>query len=411
MAQSMPTLEQALKDACSSLSIAVPEICFNDLSVDDSSSLAGVLAACVKALRRSPSPASASSSKPAPSAEKHGDTPEAVLKTGRGSQGAAAAADDRVVSINVGGRVFTTLHGTLTRFPGSRLEAMASERWGVPRDDAGRLFVDRRPDRFATVLDFLRDPAAGICTGATATDRETVAEELEWWGLLDHAYPEPLAESALLTDAQRRDVYHMLDGSPWQGEAWRLCYRSSRDGLTAEAFHQCCDAMQPSLVVVQTTLGTVFGGLYDGSWRSAEGHNLSKSRSFLFVLETLRGSCVIKCHANADPAGRPVVWQDARYGPVFGIFNDAEGLSRNGLAVIHRESDKLGFVTLGVTNCCFESPEGWQDSRLLTGSANGAFTIDEFEVFGCAAQAVDPEPPGAAAGASVSSASAASFSS
>lgn len=282
--------------------------------------------------------------------------------------------------------MFTTLYGTLTRFSGSRLEAMISGRWRVPRDEAGRLFVDRRPDRFDVVLDFLRDPAAGICPG-DGMDREAVAEELDWWGLLEHAYPAPLAQSTILSAAQRRDVYHMLDGTRWQGEGWRLCYRASRDGLSASAFHRCCDAVQPSLVVTRSTLGTTFGGLYDGTWRSVEGHNLSKSRSFLFVLETLRGPCSIKCFAGADPAGRPVVWQDARYGPVFGIYDDPDGHSRNGLALIHRESDKLGFVTLGVPNCCFESPEGWQDSRLLTGSANGSFTIDDIEVFACASQA------------------------
>ena len=50
---------------------------------------------------------------------------------------------------------------------------------------------------------------------------------------------------------------------------WKLVYRASEHGYTAESFHQCCDEItQPTLIVMKSTKGWIFGGYTTQSWKS-----------------------------------------------------------------------------------------------------------------------------------------------
>lgn len=67
------------------------------------------------------------------------------------------AAETRV-DLNVGGTIFETARTTLVQQPGSYLEALLSGRYQVSRDRNGRLFINRDPEHFRTILNFLRSP-------------------------------------------------------------------------------------------------------------------------------------------------------------------------------------------------------------------------------------------------------------
>lgn len=62
-----------------------------------------------------------------------------------------------VIDINVGGKCFTTSLLTLQADGGSILAKMFSGRYGLQRDRKGRVFIDRNPKYFETILDFLRN--------------------------------------------------------------------------------------------------------------------------------------------------------------------------------------------------------------------------------------------------------------
>merc|ERR1719261_1377899 len=64
---------------------------------------------------------------------------------------------EKVVSVNVGGRVFTTTDTTLCKSPFfvNRFDDIKQKR-KVTRDNMGNLFVDRSADAFDEVLKFLR---------------------------------------------------------------------------------------------------------------------------------------------------------------------------------------------------------------------------------------------------------------
>ena len=60
-----------------------------------------------------------------------------------------------VLSLNVGGRLFTTYKATLLQYPDSMLAAMLDGSYTACQV-SGSVFIDRDPELFDYVLDFLR---------------------------------------------------------------------------------------------------------------------------------------------------------------------------------------------------------------------------------------------------------------
>ena len=82
-----------------------------------------------------------------------------------------------VISLNVGGVIFTTTITTLTQYPNSMLAAMfdtESERPPARKDGQGNFFIDRDPEPFRVILSFLRSTRLSeVIVGCTL-------EQLEW---------------------------------------------------------------------------------------------------------------------------------------------------------------------------------------------------------------------------------------
>ena len=53
----------------------------------------------------------------------------------------------------------------------------------------------------------------------------------------------------------------------WVGDnKWKLLYRSSEHEYTTESFHEYCDDKKPTLVVIKSSEGWIFGGYTTRSW-------------------------------------------------------------------------------------------------------------------------------------------------
>ena len=83
-----------------------------------------------------------------------------------------------VITLNVGGALFTTTVATLTKYPNSLLAAMFNPRGRrlapARKDDSGNFFIDAEPEPFKLILRFLR---RGELT--EFIDGRTL-EQLEW---------------------------------------------------------------------------------------------------------------------------------------------------------------------------------------------------------------------------------------
>ncbi len=51
------------------------------------------------------------------------------------------------------------------------------------------------------------------------------------------------------------------------GYKWELIYRASEHGYTAESFHECCDNKGPTLIIIKSIEGWIFGGYTTRSWK------------------------------------------------------------------------------------------------------------------------------------------------
>ncbi len=54
----------------------------------------------------------------------------------------------------------------------------------------------------------------------------------------------------------------------WLGNdyKWKLIYRASEHGYSAKSFHECCDDKGPTLIVIKSSGGWIFGGYTTRSW-------------------------------------------------------------------------------------------------------------------------------------------------
>ena len=54
----------------------------------------------------------------------------------------------------------------------------------------------------------------------------------------------------------------------WIGDyKLKLLYRSSEHGYTAESFHEYCDNKRPTLIIIKSSEGRIFGGHTTLSWK------------------------------------------------------------------------------------------------------------------------------------------------
>ncbi|CAI2353564.1 unnamed protein product [Caenorhabditis sp. 36 PRJEB53466] len=63
---------------------------------------------------------------------------------------------DYIVNLNVGGRIFATSCNTLSWIPDTFFTSLLSGRMGSVRDASGAIFIDRDPDVFRVILNYLR---------------------------------------------------------------------------------------------------------------------------------------------------------------------------------------------------------------------------------------------------------------
>jgi len=93
-------------------------------------------------------------------------------------------------------------------------------------------------------------------------------------------------------------------------------YVASRDGQSSSNFHKACDGKGPTLVIVLTTTGNVFGGYAASSWHSSSKYT-SAPTSFLFRLRPgMRHYTVKKGRETYSMYG------NSGYGPTFGGGHD-----------------------------------------------------------------------------------------
>ena len=62
----------------------------------------------------------------------------------------------------------------------------------------------------------------------------------------------------------------------WLGNEyeWKLLYRASEHGYTTKSFHCFCDFIKPTLVIIKSTEGWIFGGYATHTWDNYGMYNM-----------------------------------------------------------------------------------------------------------------------------------------
>ena len=151
------------------------------------------------------------------------------------------------------------------------------------------------------------------------------------------------------------------------GKQFKLLYRASRDGFSADDFHDKCDNQANTLTVIKTTKGYIFGAYTAMAWDSTSKHK-SDPTAFIFSLANPSNQpqlIPIKTHAKA-------VYCFDSHGPVFGGYDICIQTNSN--------SNNENYSDLG--NCYdfqLYSPKTTQSQSFLAGSRE--FKTAEVEVF------------------------------
>ena len=69
------------------------------------------------------------------------------------------------------------------------------------------------------------------------------------------------------------------------GRNLSLLYRGSRDGFDTSPIHQCCSGAHPTLLLVKSEYGKVFGAYISIPWLEQQ-QDASETKAFLFSLDT-----------------------------------------------------------------------------------------------------------------------------
>jgi serine/threonine protein kinase len=182
---------------------------------------------------------------------------------------------------------------------------------------------------------FCRFPAITQAESDTVWDRhialQAEVEELRACWPRTHAPPRQLSsvlfDSVVLAKSTFPQSILFLEAltQEWlPGRAFRLVYRGSRDGMTPAAFHDKCDDVGPTLVLIRGKSSGIpvegtFGGFAAESWTSPAHPTYHPAPgSFLFTISSA-------WKADLPPTRFPVVnpshalFCDRNQGPMFGL--------------------------------------------------------------------------------------------
>jgi hypothetical protein len=286
------------------------------------------------------------------------------------------ADSDFIISLNVGGSRFASLKSTLIRV----IKKSENEYYGPHTlqllvtgmirgifNENKEMFIDRNPEYFAYILDYLRSIGTNKPYRLPKLDANGLIrfiDEAEFYnlqGILD------LFKSTILSPQEFIELNSLCEFAADQ--KWKLLYRGGFDGFGSSAFHSKCDGKHNTLTIIKSTMGYVFGG-YTNSFWDQSGSSKADSGSFIFSLKNKNSNPLkLKCIKYENS-----IYCNRQYGATFGGGFDI---------CIHTDSDanNNSYSNLGHS---FQLPLGHDynaDSTKSFLAGSYQFQVKEIEIF------------------------------
>ena len=127
-----------------------------------------------------------------------------------------------------------------------------------------------------------------------------------------------LSKSAILKGHQALDLINLCEFNP--NQQFKLLYKTSRDGFSAEDFHSKCDGKANTLTLFKASESSfIFGGFTSATWDGFSGYKFDPN-AFLFSLTNKhKKPCKMKINRKEN---RCAIYCYSGYGPTFGGGHD-----------------------------------------------------------------------------------------
>ena len=125
-------------------------------------------------------------------------------------------------------------------------------------------------------------------------------------------------ESILLNETKRCDEFLQKIFEWTGGKNMELLYRGTRDGMSAQEFHNRCNNKGPTISLFKNERGYLFGGYASIDWISCNNYR-SAPDSFVFTLTNMYDIEPTK-FPNTD--SRYSIYDQSNCGPIFGSGHD-----------------------------------------------------------------------------------------
>jgi hypothetical protein len=112
-----------------------------------------------------------------------------------------------------------------------------------------------------------------------------------------------------------------MNGVKNQINKWILLYKASRDGFKASKFHDKCNNKGPTVSIIRSTDGYIFGGYTSKSWNSYSrtiAEFVKDANSFIFTLTNPNG-IPPTMYSNITPKDSIYDWYLCV--PTFGVYD------------------------------------------------------------------------------------------
>jgi len=179
--------------------------------------------------------------------------------------------------------------------------------------------------------------------------------------------------SELIDDDEYATLMGFFDDKGASIKNMEKLFQASQHHYDSSIFHQKCDDMGFTLVIIQSEHGHVFGGFTKASWRDQSTGRSGTWRedkdAFIFLLRSPKDN-VLPGHWKVLPEKKEkTIKADKSYGPIFGYGYDIRLCNQ-----CNRKKESSS--QLDNEDACFGAPE---DDDYLTGEFY--FLVKEYEVY------------------------------
>jgi hypothetical protein len=101
---------------------------------------------------------------------------------------------------------------------------------------------------------------------------------------------------------------------------WKLLYKATRDGFEAADFHRFCNGQAPTMTIIQSQQGYLFGGYTNVAWNSSYNYG-NDPHSFIFTLSSPH-SILPTRYLITGGKEQYAIFDVPSYGPTFGGGHD-----------------------------------------------------------------------------------------